>query len=194
MPHVLAIAPDVSFGADTLSSPLRGLAPCMAKYPNSDSLVMNAFDPAGAQLAVFSDGNHHMALAECIETFVRRSPGLHDVFYTTTPPSVYLTLLKAGELSLGNLTLLRVHPNVVIGPSDVVGRLHAEGEAGRPVPFAGSRGNAFLVRGGESEGDQRCVRPAPRRRHPVHVESRHRGRELRSVSGYNPRDGAASEA
>ena len=64
-----------------------------------------AFDPAGAQLAVFSDGNHHMALAECIETFVRRSPGLHDVSYTTTPPSVYLTLLKAGELSLGNLTL-----------------------------------------------------------------------------------------
>ena len=34
---------------------------------------------------------------------MRRSPGLHDVFYTTTPPSVYLTLLKAGELSLGNL-------------------------------------------------------------------------------------------
>ena len=64
-----------------------------------------AFDPVGAQLAVFSDGNHHMALAECVETFVRRSPGLHDVFYTTTPPSVYLTFLKAGELSLGNLTL-----------------------------------------------------------------------------------------
>ena len=107
----------------------------------------DAFDPVGAQLAVFSDGNHHMALAECIETCVRRSLGLHDVFYTTTPPSVYLTLLKAGELSLGNLTL-RVRPNVVIGPSDVVGRLHAEGEAGRPVPFARSRGNAFLVRRG----------------------------------------------
>ena len=75
----------MSFGADTLSSPLRGLAPCMAGYPNSDSSAMNAFDPVGAQLAVFSDGNHHMALAECIEIFVRRSPGLHDVFYTTTP-------------------------------------------------------------------------------------------------------------
>ena len=108
-------------------------------------------DPAGAQLVVFSDGNHHMALAECMETFVRRSPGLHDVFYTTTPPSVYLTLLKAGELSLGNLTL-RVHPNVLIGPSDVVGRLNAEGEAGRPLPFARSRGNAFLVRGGNPKG------------------------------------------
>ena len=63
----------------------------MAGYPNSDSSAMNAFDPVGAQLAVFSDGNHHMALAECVETFVRRSPGLHEVFYTTTPPSVYLT-------------------------------------------------------------------------------------------------------
>ena len=46
---------------------------------------MNAFDPVGAQLAVFSDGNHHMALAECVETFVRRSPGLHEVFYTPPP-------------------------------------------------------------------------------------------------------------
>ena len=99
-------------------------------------------DPAGAQLVVFSDGNHHMALAECIETFVRRSPGLHDVSYTTTLPSVYLTLLKTGELSLGNLTL-RVRPNVVIGPSYVVGRLHAEGEAGRPVPFPRSHQHAM---------------------------------------------------
>lgn len=108
-------------------------------------------DPAGAQLTVFSDGNHHMALAECMKSFVRRHRGLHDVFYTTTPPSVYLTLLKSGELSLGNLTL-RVRPNVVIGPSEVVGRLHAEGETGAPVPFARSRGNAYLVRGGNPKG------------------------------------------
>ena len=40
----------------------------------------------------------------------------------------------------------------MIGPSDVVGRLHAEGEAGSPVPFARSRGNAFLVRGGNPKG------------------------------------------
>ena len=56
-------------------------------------------DPASAQLVVFSDGNHHMALAECVESFVRRSPGLHEVFYTTTPPSVYLAMLRTGELS-----------------------------------------------------------------------------------------------
>ena len=40
MPHILEIAPNVSFGADTLSSPLRGLAPCMAEYPNSDSICL----------------------------------------------------------------------------------------------------------------------------------------------------------
>ena len=108
-------------------------------------------DPASAQLVVFSDGNHHMALAECVESFVRRSPGLHEVFYTTTPPSVYLTLLRTGELSLGNLTL-RVRPNVVIGPRDVVERLHAEGETGVPVAFARSRGNAYLVRAGNPKG------------------------------------------
>ena len=108
-------------------------------------------DPANAQLVVFSDGNHHMALAECVEAFVRRSPGLHEVFYTTTPPSVYLAMLRTGELTLGNLTL-RVRPNVVIGPRDVVERLHAEGETGAPVAFARSRGNAYLVRAGNPKG------------------------------------------
>ena len=108
-------------------------------------------DPASAQLVVFSDGNHHMALAECVEAFVRRSPGLHEVFYTTTPPSVYLAMLRTGELNLGNLTL-RVRPNVVIGPRDLVERLHAEGETGAPVAFARSRGNAYLVRAGNPKG------------------------------------------
>ena len=108
-------------------------------------------DPASAQLVVFSDGNHHMALAECVEAFVRRSPGLHEVFYTTTPPSVYLAMLRTGELTLGNLTL-RVSPNVVIGPREVVERLHAEGETGPPVAFARSRGNVYLVRAGNPKG------------------------------------------
>ena len=110
-------------------------------------------DPASAQLVVFSDGNHHMALAECVEAFVRRNPRLHAVFYTTTPPSVYLTWMRTGELNLGNLTL-RVRPNVVIGPRGVVERLHAEGETGAPVAFARSRGNVYLVRAGNPKGIQ----------------------------------------
>ena len=118
-------------------------------------------DPVHAQLVVFSDGNHHMALAECVEAFVRRNPGLHDVFYTTTPPSVYLAWMRTGELNLGNLTL-RVRPNVVIGPRDVVERLHAAGETGAPVAFARSRGNAYLVRVGnpkEIRGVADLLRP-----------------------------------
>ena len=118
-------------------------------------------DPANAQLVVFSDGNHHMALAECVEAFVRRSPGLHEVFYTTTPPSVYLAWMRTGELTLGNLTL-RVRPDVVIGPREVVERLHAEGETGAPVAFARSRGNAYLVRTGnpkEIRGVADLLRP-----------------------------------
>ena len=43
-------------------------------------------------------------------------------------------------------------PNVVIGPRDVVERLHAEGETGAPVAFARSRGNTYLVRAGNPKG------------------------------------------
>ena len=150
-------------------------------------------DPANAQLVVFSDGNHHMALAECVEAFVRRSPGLHEVFYTTTPPSVYLAMLRTGELNLGNLTL-RVRPNVVIGPRDVVERLHAEGEAGAPVAFARSRGNVIPRAGGESEGDSRGGGSAAAGCDLVHVESRYGGRELRGVPGDDAGDGENSGA
>ena len=148
-------------------------------------------DPASAQLVVFSDGNHHMALAECVEAFVRRSPGLHEVFYTTTPPSVYLAMLRTGELNLGNLTL-RVRPNVVIGPREVVEGLHAEGETGVPVACCAQPRQRVPGPGGESEGDSGCGGPAPTGCGPVHVESRHRGRELRGVPGDDAGDGEES--
>ena len=64
-------------------------------------------------------------------------------------------MLRTGELNLGNLgnlALLRVRTNVVIGPRDVVRRLHTEGETGAPVAFARSRGNAYLVRAGNPKG------------------------------------------
>ena len=103
-------------------------------------------------------------------------------FYTTTPPSVYLAMLRTGELTLGNLTL-RVRPNVVIGPRDVVERLHAEGETGASVAFARSRGNVYLVRRGESEGDSGGGGSAAAGCGAVHVESRDRGGELRGCTG-----------
>ena len=148
-------------------------------------------DPANAQLVVFSDGNHHMALAECVEAFVRRSPGLHEVFYTTTPPSVYLAMLRTGELNLGNLTL-RVRPNVVIGPRDVVERLHAEGETGGAGGVRAQPGECVPGAGGESEGDSRRGGFAPAGCGPVHVESGNGGRELWGVQGDDARDGEDS--
>ena len=150
-------------------------------------------DPRSAQLVVFSDGNHHMALAECVEAFVRRNPGLHEVFYTTTSPSVYLTWMRTGELNLGNLTL-RVRPNVVIGPRDVIERLHAEGETGAPVAFARIRGNAYLVRAGNPKGIRGRGGSAPAGCGSVRVESRDGGRELRRVPGDDARDGKDSGA
>ena len=37
-------------------------------------------DASRAQLAVFSDGNHHMALAECLRAFLAENPAAQDVF------------------------------------------------------------------------------------------------------------------
>jgi hypothetical protein len=45
-------------------------------------------DPVRAKLVVFSDGNHHMALGECLEHFLAANPGAGDVFYAATPPRV----------------------------------------------------------------------------------------------------------
>ena len=150
-------------------------------------------DPANA-LVVFSDGNHHMALAECVEAFVRRSPGLHEVFYTTTPPSVYLAMLRTGELSLGNLNAAGAPERGDRGPRDVVERLHAERETGAPWRVRAQSRQRVSGPGGESEGDSRRGGSAPAGCGPVHVESQYRGRGLRSVSGDDTRDGEDSGA
>ena len=42
-------------------------------------------DPARAKLVVFSDGNHHMALEECVASFLVDKPDVGDIFYATTP-------------------------------------------------------------------------------------------------------------
>lgn len=62
-------------------------------------------DPQQARLHVFSDGNHHMALAEALRTFLAHHPQVGDVFYATTPPRVVVEALKAGSVHIGNLTV-----------------------------------------------------------------------------------------
>ncbi len=101
-------------------------------------------DPARAELCVFSDGNHHMALLEAVCLF-RERHGIEDVFYTTTPPGPLVAALKEGGLRLGNL-MLGATPHVFIGPAFVLERLQAQGRVGTARPLFRSRGNVLLVR------------------------------------------------
>jgi len=104
-------------------------------------------DPNAAELVVFSDGNHHMALGECVATFLSANPDAKDVFYTTTPPGPLVAALEKGALHIGNLTL-SVRPHVFIGPGEILDTLAASGVMDGHRAFAESRGCAFLVRKG----------------------------------------------
>ena len=101
-------------------------------------------DPVRARLVVFSDGNHHMALEECLRRFCEMHPEVGDVFYVTTPPSVLLNLLAVSGLDIGNLRL-SVMPHVFISPPSVLNRLVAAGRMAVHRPFMRSRGNVLLV-------------------------------------------------
>ncbi len=104
-------------------------------------------DPLRARLAVFSDGNHHMALEESLAAFLECTPEAMDIFYATTPPRVLLGALGSGSLRVGNL-VLSVRPHVFIGPDSVLDQLVASGEVADHLPFAQSRGNVLLIRRG----------------------------------------------
>lgn len=104
-------------------------------------------DPRIARLAIFSDGNHHMALEEALTSFLAAHPDADDVFYATTPPRVLIEALAIGAIRVGNLTL-SVRPHVFISPADVIGQLAAGGAVGAPRRFMRSRGNVLLVRRG----------------------------------------------
>ena len=113
-------------------------------HPSSNHCLDFHGDPDASQLRVFSDGNHHMALEETLESF-RASHQLSSVFYCTTPPKVYLDWMQSGAIEIGNLRL-SVSPDIVIGPDDILEKLFAEDKVCRTAVFAQSRGNSFLVR------------------------------------------------
>ncbi len=118
-------------------------------------------DPHRAQLAVFSDGNHHMALQEALRAFLAKYPELEDIFYLTTPPGVALDFLRAGYLGVGNLRLT-VSPHVFISPPPVLEQLVAEGRMNTHFPFMRSRGIVLLVRKGNPKqvaGVESLLRP-----------------------------------
>ena len=102
-------------------------------------------DPLRAGVVVFSDGNHHMALQQCLQAFLARHVEIGDIFYATTPPGVLLQWLDAGSIVVGNLRL-SLRPQLFISPPKVLERVIAAGHATAQAPFMRSRGNVLLVR------------------------------------------------
>jgi len=104
-------------------------------------------DPQRAKLVVLSDGNHHMALHEAIQDFMKRHSGADSIFYATTPPGPLLSLIKHGGLEIGNL-VLSVTPHVLLSPPAVLERLISAGRVREHVPFMRSQGSVLLVKKG----------------------------------------------
>lgn len=104
-------------------------------------------DPTVADLTVFSDGNHHMALHEALAAFRKAAGDAPGIFYLTTPPRVWLETIALGRIALGNLELA-LRPDVVIGPDEVIGPLEADGRATDGRAFMRSRGVDLMVRKG----------------------------------------------
>lgn len=136
--------------------------PEAAKYPGDDvrtfsapasNLVLDFHgDPMTAGLAVFSDGNHHMALEAAVRAFLAENPSVGDVFYTTTPPAPLVDALKGNGLALGNLRISR-KPDVFISPDNILEDLVEAGFVTAHMPFVESRGNVLLVR----KGNPKCI-------------------------------------
>ena len=110
-------------------------------------------DPVTAGLVVFSDGNHHMALEASLQAFRQQHPAVNDIFYATTPPGVLVNYLKAGQLTLGNLTLSRL-PDVFISPPNILETLQELHFVSTHQAFMASRGNVLLIRKGNPKNIQ----------------------------------------
>lgn len=116
-------------------------------HPGSNLCLDFHGDPGKAQLTVFSDGNHHMALRECLDAFSEKHDGLAHIFYATTPPGPIVNMLKIGGLQLGNL-IINVDPHVFISPPNILDNLIEQGVMTAHAPFVRNRGNVLLVRKG----------------------------------------------
>jgi hypothetical protein len=62
--------------------------------PESNLVLDFHGDPLNADLVVFSDGNHHMALEPSLQAFKEIHPQVGEIFYATTPPGPILNLLQ----------------------------------------------------------------------------------------------------
>jgi len=101
-------------------------------------------DPINAQLVVFSDGNHHMALVDALRAFYRENRDVRDIFYATTPPYPILKILREGAIRIGNLCL-SVRPHVFISPPGVLSRLQEDGFLQNQRVLARNQGSVLLI-------------------------------------------------
>lgn len=122
----------------------------MTIAPSNIALDLHG-NPAVARLHVFSDGNHHMALAETVAAFLAERPEARDVFYLTTPPRISIEAMRSGVIRVGNLGVSSA-AHVVIGPEGPLAQLAAEGRIAGHVPFMRSAGNVILRRRGDPKG------------------------------------------
>ena len=116
------------------------------EQPGSNISLDYHGDPVKAELVVYSDGNHHMALGEALDVFARQKGPAH-IFYATTPPGPIVTILREGGLRLGNL-IISLKPHVFIGPPGVLDKLIADGFMDGRAPFVKNQGNVLLVKKG----------------------------------------------
>ncbi len=112
--------------------------------PGSNQILDFHGDPLAADLIVFSDGNHHMALEPSLQAFKEIHPQVGEIFYATTPPGPILNLLRDGRLKIGNFILSAV-PHVFLSPPHVLDTLVSEGHMAQHRPFVRNRGSALLV-------------------------------------------------
>ncbi|GMR05454.1 MAG: hypothetical protein BMS9Abin25_0029 [Gammaproteobacteria bacterium] len=137
--------------SDRLTWPTESATPVAteAKWCHAGSNLSLDFhgDPIAANLVVFSDGNHHMALEPALQSFVASHPEVKDIFYATTPPGVLVNYLEQGQLALGNLVLSQ-QPHVFISPPGILDKLQQLGHIQSHLAFMQSRGNVLLVRKG----------------------------------------------
>lgn len=104
-------------------------------------------DPTSADLIVFSDGNHHMALKECLEYFQSQHKDLSGIFYATTPPDPIVKIIRDGGLQLGNL-ILTTSPHIFISPPEIMESLVKDSLVQEYHPFVRNQGNVLLVKKG----------------------------------------------
>jgi len=117
----------------------------LPRYSQVESLRLDLHgDPTKANLIVFSDGNHHMALQETLHAFSLTQPEIGEIFYTTTPPGIAMQMLRGGGIEVGNLRLT-LTPHVFISPPVVLESLEQDGYMKGHTPFMSSRGMVLLV-------------------------------------------------